>query len=449
MNGGPEDHRTERARDRLAALRDQALDAFRAGIHAANPARVVATSLRKRPPERPFEAVLAIGKASLGMLEGAAPWLPDEMDGVVVTTSAQASGRAAVFGVEVFGASHPVPDTVGELAASAALELASLGPRHVLVLLSGGASALLPAPVEGVSLSDKVAATEALLACGATIHEINAVRKHLSRIKGGGLARALADSGSEATVLVLSDVPGDDLSVVGSGPTVGDPSTFQDCWDVLVAHGLDGAGGRRPSLPAAVLEHLRRGVAGEVPETLSPSSPALRRVRNRLVGSNRASVLAAAESLRWSLSADSAAIDVHEEPVVGEAREVGAALVSRLGVRSTAMVSGGETTVTLRGDGRGGRSQELALACAIAASERGVTSPWCLLSAGTDGRDGPTDAAGALVDAGTVARGGGLEEARAALERNDSYRFLSAAGDLVRTGETGTNVADLQILLVP
>ena len=468
--------------DSSRGLGTQLLHAFEAGLEAANPTAAVRRAFEARPPG-PFSAVLAVGKASLGMLDGAAPWLPAEMPGVVVTTAGQAGRRAAIHGVEVFGAGHPVPDAVGEAAAAAVCQLFERRPESLLVLISGGASALLPAPAEGLLLADKIATTEALLASGASIHEVNTVRKHLSRFKGGGLARLAHKAGTKATVLVLSDVPGDDLSVVGSGPSVGDASTFAEARAVLERCVRP----ESPPIPGRVLEHIGLGCLGEVPETPAPGDSVFGSVETLLVGGNAASVAAAAVQLQGSFR-----VIREETPIEGEAREVGRQLARRLNSEhldpeadgcegDLAFCGGGETTVTIRGRGLGGRNQELALAFALEmeilnfeaeqptggeprddeteAMDSGRAGAlrrrdpansqpvWAFLSAGTDGRDGPTDASGALVTPATIERGGGVKAARQALQDNDSYRFLDAAGALLQTGETGTNVADLQLFV--
>ncbi|MEM1246726.1 MAG: DUF4147 domain-containing protein [Acidobacteriota bacterium] len=406
-----------------------AVEAFEAGLAAAEPSRAVRLALGAE--DRRWPAVLAVGKASLGMLEGAAEWLDEESPGVVVTTAGQAGQRAAVLGVEVFGAGHPVPDAVGLSASVAVEELLRGGSEELLVLISGGASALLPAPAAGVGLADKIATTQALLASGASIHEVNAVRKHLSRFKGGGLAE-LAEH-RRSTVLILSDVPGDDLSVVGSGPFTPDPSTFADAVDVLDRYAV--------AVPGSASERLKRGAAGDLAETPFAGAPCFAHVDQRLVGGNAASVAACAEVL-----SSRGEVVTKADPVEGEARSVGQRLAAEVVDSGAGLaVCGGETTVTLRGDGLGGRNQELALAFALAMENLVTRGDWAFLSAGTDGRDGPTDAAGAVVTAETIARGGGPRVARAALDANDSYRFLEAAGGLLVTGETGTNVADLQV----
>jgi hydroxypyruvate reductase len=293
-----------------------------------------------------------------------------------------------------------------------------------------------------VTLAEKVAVTDLLLRSGADIHELNTVRKHLSRLKGGGLAAAARPAAVEA--LILSDVIGDDPSTIASGLTAPDPTTFGDARAVLVRRGVwDRA-------PAAVRARIERGCRGEEPETPKPGDPIFARVANRIIGSNGLSLDAAAGKAR-DLGYGTA---VASRALAGEAREAAASLLGRIldgpraGETPRAVLAGGETTVTIRGGGRGGRNQEMALAFALAAERSGPRGSWVFLSAGTDGRDGPTDAAGAVVDGSTLARGrrAGLDPRRA-LDDNDSYAFLDAAGALLRTGATGTNVADLQVFL--
>jgi hydroxypyruvate reductase len=293
-------------------------------------------------------------------------------------------------------------------------------------------------------LADKIAATNLLLASGADIGEMNTVRKHLSRLKGGGLARLAARADLHA--LILSDVLGDDLSTIASGPTVPDPTTFADAKAVLERRGV------WQKLPATVRDHIERGVSEQLQETPKPGDPVFERTGSTLIGSNAVSL----QAMRKAAEDAAFRVIIHDDCLRGEAREaaqgfVHAALAAAAagGPRPLALMAGGETTVTLRGSGRGGRNQEMALAFALAAEKEGLSGNWAFLSGGTDGRDGPTDAAGGVVDPGTLARirDGGADPA-ALLADNDSYRALSAADDLLRTGATGTNVADLQVLLI-
>lgn len=343
-------------------------------------------------------------------------------------------------------AGHPIPNEAGQEGALRILDLARQASARDLVfcLISGGGSALLPAPVEGVHLADLQALTGAMLRCGATINEINAVRKHCSRLKGGQLARVA----SPATVisLVLSDVVGNPLDVIASGPTVPDTTTFGDAYAVLDKFGIV------DEVPKNIIARLRAGMAGDIPDTPKPGDPLFDRVQNVIVGSN-AIAARAAEAAARDMDWHTLVLSTYVE---GEAREiarVGAAIAKSLVSegwpipRPACVIAGGETTVTLRGTGKGGRNQELALAAAIALEGwQGVT----LFTLATDGTDGPTDAAGAVVDGQTVARARELGMSAADyLARNDSYSFFDRLGDLIRTGPTNTNVNDLLFVLAP
>lgn len=381
--------------------------------------------------------VLAVGKAAFGMTRAAVETLGEQvrLADVLVVTHDEAK-RLGSF--ETLRSGHPLPDERGHAAArQIQRRAAALGAGDLaLVLVSGGASALLPAPAPGVGLEEKLEVTRQLLRGAATIHELNAVRKHLSTTKGGGLLRQLRPA--QAVTLALSDVIDDDPSVIGSGPTAPDPSTFEDALAVLERCGVAG------TCPAPVRERLEAGARGDLEETPKPGDPIFDEAVYRIVGGNRTSVQVMA-------AACGAGVDVEPEPLEGEARVVGAMLAARFAATPyRAWVAGGETTVTVRGGGTGGRNQELALAFALAAAESslGDRHDWVFLAAGTDGRDGPTDAAGGVVDASTIdrIRNAGVDPV-AALEDNDSYRALDAGGALLRTGATGTNVADTAVFL--
>lgn len=349
--------------------------------------------------------------------------------------------------VRVAAGSHPVPDTESARAGVEALALAAqsraCGDRLV-VLLSGGASSMLVSPAEGIALEDKIALTHLLLRSGLPIGDLNAIRKHLSAIKGGQLAAAAGRS----VTFALSDVHGpveDDPAVIGSGPTVGDPATFDDAERALRAAGLMAA------VPASVRLRLARGIRGEVRETIKPGDPRLASAAFVLAGSRRDAM----EGARDEALARGYEVECLGPPIVGEASLAGAAFVDRVraGVRDRSrprcIIASGETTVTLPLSGvtgRGGRNQEFALAAASGLQDLGACA---LASVGTDGIDGPTAAAGACADATTIARAiaMGLDPA-AALRAHDAYPFFEALGDLVVTGPTGTNVGDLQILLL-
>jgi len=347
--------------------------------------------------------------------------------------------------VELYEAGHPLPDAAG-LQAAGAIEEMLQGTREedlVLILISGGGSALLPAPAGEVTLDEKGVVTRLLQEAGAEIGELNTVRKHLSRLKGGGLARLAAPA--RVLTLILSDVIGDPLEVIASGPSVPDPTTYADALEVLDRRRL------LAKVPPAVLAHLRRGAAGALPETAKPGAPFFDRTVNLLVGNNARAVFAAArEAERLSYRTL-----VLSTTVAGEAREVAAvhaAMAREIVARGyplpppACLISGGETTVTVRGRGRGGRNQEFALAAALEIAGLPGT---LVLSAGTDGTDGPTDAAGAFADGGTVARAttAGLSPRKHLME-NDAYPFFASLGDLLMTGPTLTNVMDLRIVLV-
>lgn len=429
----------------MTKLREDARRILEAGIAAVDPREAVLRALAGGGGEeidlRAGGRVLLVGagKAAAGMARGALEVLGDRVAGGTLTVP---DGTVADLpGIEVWKAAHPVPDTRGLAGAVAALETARAAGADdlVLCLLSGGASALWPAPPAGVSLSDLRAVTDALLRAGAPIGEVNTVRRHLSRIAGGWLARAAAPA--RLLTLAVSDVVGSPPEAIGSGPTVPDPTTFHDALEVLRA--------REVAAPAAVLAHLQRGEAGEAPETAKPGDPAFRRASFHLVARNRDALEAAArEAERLGYRAT-----VLGDDLEGEAREV-AAQVAALAwgahaegdVRPAAYLLGGETTVTVRGAGKGGRNQELALAAALEIEgEPGVV----VAAVGTDGRDGPTGAAGGMVDGESVARAraAGVEP-RDALARNDAHASLRASGDLVVTGPTGTNVNDLVLVLV-
>jgi hydroxypyruvate reductase len=347
--------------------------------------------------------------------------------------------------VPIREAGHPMPDAAGVSATRemvAALESATRDDLVVCVI-SGGGSALLTLPFGGISLADLQQTTDALLRCGATIGEINVVRKHLDSVKGGGLARLAAPA--QLITLVLSDVVGNPLDAIASGPTVPDTSTFADALDVFERYKLWSA------LPPSVTDRIRRGVRGEWPETPKPGDPLFARTQTVVVGSNLLACQAAAAAAA-ELGLRSLILSTYVE---GEAREVGRVLAGILRevdasghplARPCCLVAGGETTVTVRGQGTGGRNQELALAAATAL--RGLDGV-LLASIGTDGSDGPTDAAGAWVNGATLDRATALGlDASAAIADNDSYTFFEAMGgsNLIRTGPTNTNVNDIYLL---
>ncbi|MBI3827406.1 MAG: glycerate kinase [Candidatus Rokubacteria bacterium] len=379
--------------------------------------------------------VLGCGKASAAMAAAAEEALGDRIAiGFVVVKDGY---RAPTRRVEIAEAGHPVPDARGEAAASRLVALAAEARADdlVLLLVSGGGSALTPAPAPPVTLAEKQALTRGLLRAGATINELNAVRKHLSRFKGGQLARSAAPA--RVLTLALSDVIGDPLDVIASGPTAPDVSTFGEALGVLERRQV------RATAPASVVARLEAGARGEIPETPKPGDPVFQRVTNVVIGNNALVVDAAAARGR----ALGLAPAILTRQLEGEAREVARSFVTRAQQLAPGgcLVDGGETTVTVRGSGRGGRCQEFALAAAMAME--GIDD-LAVLAAGTDGTDGPTDAAGGIADGGTIGRGRarGLDPA-ASLADNDAFGFLHAAGDLVVTGPTHTNLLDVYIAL--
>jgi len=426
------------------SLRQDALSIFKAGIAAADPYQAVRHYLTPELLSHYAKVhVIAFGKAACAMAQAAQDIIPGGMlagRGIAVTNYENAT---PVDNVDVIGASHPLPDTAGLDGARLIADRVRSAKENelVLVLVSGGGSALIPYPAGQITLQEKIATTDLLLACGATINQINCVRKHLSLLKGGGLARMAMPANVHA--LILSDVLGDDPSSIASGPTVADETTYADAIEILKDKGI------WEQMPTSVRQHLEQGKLGHIAETPKPGDDTFKNTGYTLIGSNTISVNAMLEAAR-KLGYQA---ELYSGHLSGEARTVAETLVAECAQKRPnqpiALLAGGETTVTLKGTGRGGRNQEMALAFALAAEQNGLTGNWAFLSGGTDGRDGPTDAAGGLVDNNTVKRmaQAGVNPVEL-LENNDSYNALKASGDLVNTGATGTNVADLQILLI-
>lgn len=411
------------------AIRSELTDLFLAGVAAADPVRAVAEALKARPVEVPEGGtliLLAIGKAANGMMQAARSAVPEGVPTRCLIVTNYENHRD-IAGVACYGAGHPVPDGNGVIAGLAVEKLLREASARdvVLALISGGGSALLPGPVEGVTLADKAEVNRLLLASGADIEETNIVRQALSRLKGGGLLRLA--SPAPVRSLILSDVVGDDLRVIASGPTVGPIADLATARDV--AHRL-GIWEQMPEAARAALERV------EARDPLPDPDAAL-------VGSNAISVTAMA-------AAAGRPVRVVEAPLIGPVTKAAEQVLDLAASTppGTALLFGGETTVVLSGTGRGGRNQELALRVALLAEERGLSGDWLFLSGGTDGRDGPTDAAGAIVDGQSLSRmrAAGVDP-RALLANSDSQAALAASGDLLITGATGTNVADLQIFL--
>ncbi|KAA0894330.1 glycerate kinase [Oryzomonas rubra] len=435
---------TETARHTLHTLFKAALGAVEPGAALAPHLDRVGERLRNEGLQR--LVVAGFGKAAIPMALAAQERLGALISSglVIAPHGTPPFKKGELETIEVAFAGHPHPDSAGEAAARRIMAQAhTCGERDLLLLLiSGGGSALLAAPAEGITLEEKRVTAHLLMAAGADIFELNCVRKHLSAVKGGQLARLAFPA--RVMALMISDVPGDRLDVIASGPAVADPTTFGDALGVLGRFGLT------DRVPPAVRQRLEQGNAGMVAETPKPDDPLFATVESIVAARNR-DALSAAAGTAQALGLE---VNISEEIVAGEAREAGRRLAHEaLRCRANlsagqrgCLVSGGETTVTVRGTGRGGRNQELALAFALeVAATPGIT----LLSAGTDGIDGPTDAAGAIVDGETVplARRAGLDPV-ASLADNDAYPLLDACGALLRCGPTGTNVMDLQICLI-
>lgn len=441
--------------EQVKEMRQHAREIFQAALKAVDPVEAILRHVKQvddglqigahRFKFEDYDRILVTGagKAGAAMAKALEDLLGNRIsDGVIVVKEGHG---LPLQHVRLHEAGHPVPDDRGIRGAEDVLSLVKAAGERDLVIcvISGGGSALLVAPAEGVTLADKQEVTRLLLACGADIHEINTVRKHLSRAKGGGLARLAYP----ATVvsLILSDVIGDDLNVIASGPAVPDTSTFADARDVFRKYDIWN------QVPESVRKRFQRGVAGDIDDTPKAGDAVFQRCYFELVGTNIQALIAASKEARrkgyQSL--------ILSSTVEGEAREVAKMFVAiAKEVRSSAnpisapacILCGGETTVTIQGEGKGGRNQEFALASAmiIDGMENIV-----VLGGGTDGTDGPTDAAGAVADGSTITR------ARATnldpldhLRRNDSYHFFQPLGDLILTGPTRTNVSDVYMVLV-
>ena len=439
----------------MREMREHIFDIFRAGLAAVAPDQAILRHLKRCGSDLLIDAsslclddferiiVIGAGKATAPMAAAVETLLGDRItSGAIVVKEGHGLDLSRI---EVFEAGHPVPDQRGVEGTRRLLKLAgNAGARDLVVcLISGGGSALMIAPAEGIGLDDKQDTTRQLLACGADIHEMNTVRKHLSAVKGGRLAaRAMP-----ATVvsLILSDVVGDDLDVIASGPTVPDPTTYRDARRVLESHAIF------DTVPHPVRQHILAGIEGRHEETPKADHACFRNCRSVLVGTNFQALKAAAEHAR-QLGYRPLILTARLE---GEAREV-AKVLCAVAVEALesghpaapplCLLCGGEPTVTLTGNGLGGRNQEMALAATLALDgHEGIV----MMSGGTDGTDGPTDAAGAIADGTTVRRAKQIGlDARDFLRRNDSYHFFKALDDLVITGPTRTNVMDTIIFLV-
>jgi glycerate 2-kinase len=441
----------------------QILQIFNAGITAADPYLAVKKVLLGDPGLDIFLSkkgrgskiesgnpdkihLIAFGKAAIPMLSAALDTIPgDNLSGSCIAVT-NYENYSPLDHAHVIGAGHPLPDDAGLQAAKLVSQRvqSATSRERILVLISGGGSALLPLPVDGVSLFEKTIVTQLLLSSGATINQINCVRKHLSLLKGGGMAKLAYPALLHA--LILSDVVGDDISSIASGPTVPDPTFFSDAIQIINDYQL------WDQIPVSVQIHLENGVRKRIAETPKPDEFIFQNTGHTLIGSNAISLQAVCES----------AVELgycthlYSDNLCGESRLVAdnmaehAKSLAADGLKTAiAVIAGGETTVTLTGNGKGGRNQEMALAFALAVERRGLNAGWVFLSGGTDGRDGPTDAAGGVVDADSLQRMrmAGVNPQQL-LDSHDSYAALQAGGDLLITGATATNVADLQILLL-
>jgi len=446
--------------DLLSKMRSQAQELFRASLRRVDPYEAVRRFVRlegntllldeEGEPEtvlelKAFDRVFVVGggKATAPMARAVEDILGERIKkGIINVKYGFGEG---LLRTELIEAGHPLPDQKGEEGARKILDLLeSAGERDLIFsLISGGGSALLPLPAGTITLAEKQALTKKLLACGASIDEINTIRKHISLSKGGQLARAAFPA---FTVnLMLSDVVGDRMDVIASGPFVPDQSTFREAWAIIEKYEFT-------DIPESIRGHLQEGLEGKIPETPKAGDVVFSRVRNRVVGSN----LLALESAKEEAERMGYRTLLLSSMVEGETKEVARVhtavakeiLASGQPLRVPAcVISGGETTVTIRGHGFGGRNQEFCLAAALDLME--MPPRVVVLSGGTDGNDGPTPAAGAIVDQQTVQRGiqAGLKAAEY-LRNNDSFRFFEKTGDLLMTGPTKTNVMDVRLVLV-
>ena len=438
--------------NRRLELRQKSEYIMQAALKAVDPAQAVYTYFEDHPeilaeirrtPGRLL--VVGAGKAGAPMAQAVSRLFGDQISQGRVVVKVGHTLPDPLPNIQLSEAGHPVPDEAGVTATRHITELlAGAGADDtVLCLISGGGSALLVQPAGSLTLTDLQQTTQALLDAGSTITQVNTLRRHLSAVKGGQLARWAAPA--RGFTLILSDVVGDPLPAIASGPTVPDPTSFGDAWAVISQFQLEKV------LPGAVLEYLQAGQRGEIADTPGPDDPVFNRVTNVIIGSNLIAAQAAVEAARQQ-GFTARLLSTYIE---GEAREVGCVLAGlakgvargESGLTLPAcLVLGGETTVTIRGDGKGGRNQEMALSAAIALTGWPGILIACL---GTDGNDGPTDAAGAFADGTTVRRAveAGLNPTEY-LQRNDAYHFFKTTNDLIMTGPTNTNVNDLSLILV-
>ncbi|MBU2498017.1 MAG: glycerate kinase [Proteobacteria bacterium] len=446
--------------DLLKQMRSEAVTLFHAAVKRVNPYEAVRQFVRidqKRlllgqdgQPKTEldldaFDRIFLVGggKATAPMAKAMEGLLGERINGGAINVKYGFTEHLSF--IDTVEADHPLPDQKGVEGTRKILEILNgAGERDLIFsLISGGGSALLPMPAGAITLAEKQAVTRRFLECGASIDEINAIRKHISLSKGGQMARAAFP----ATIvnLMLSDVVGDRIDVIASGPFVPDSSTFKDAWSIVEKYGLH-------DLPDSVRGYVQKGVAGEVPETPKEGDPIFDKVHNFIIGSN----ILALEAVRTTAEEMGYETLILSSMVEGETKEVARVhtaiakeiLSSGRPLKPPAcIISGGETTVTIRGEGLGGRNQEFCLASAW--DLRGLAPRVVILSGGTDGNDGPTPAAGAVVDPSTVRHGADLGlDARDYLKNNDAYHFFEKTNDLLVTGPTNTNVMDVRLVLV-
>lgn len=442
--------------DLLRQMRQDALAIFQASLQAVDPIAAVKRYLTlendtlivagKSFPLTKYKGIFLVGfgKAGASMARGVEDVLQERLEAGIINVKYGHVQRLSSK-IKINEAGHPVPDAAGMAGAREIVQFleARRADELVICVISGGGSAIFPLPQEGITLEEKQEMTRQLLACGADIKEINAIRKHISRVKGGQLAR-IAQPATLIT-LILSDVIGDPLDSIASGPTAADSTTFQDCVNILTKYQLWG------KIPRSIEQHLQAGAAGKIPDTPKAGDPAFTSTHNVIVGSNWQAVQAA-EQAAAALGYRTLILSTFIEGETRDVARVHAAIAKEVRksghpiAAPACILSGGETTVTIRGTGLGGRNQEFVLAAAMDLRDMDNV---VVLSAGTDGTDGPTDAAGALADGKSIARAQQLSlNASDYLQNNDSYHFFAALGDLIKTGPTNTNVMDLRIVLI-
>ncbi len=439
----------------LEKLRSDARAIFDAGLKAVDPIKAVknhinrdGNTLRVQGIEYDVAAyeniyVIGMGKAAASMAKAVEDILGDKLTAGIVNV--KYGHTVPLNKIKINEAAHPVPDDAGLKGSQEIIELLKkTGEKDLVIcLISGGGSALLPLPAGNLTLEDKQAVTKSLLECGADIHEINSIRKQISAVKGGRLAALVYPS--TLISLILSDVIGDDLDVIASGPTVPNTHTFHDCRTIIDKYKLD------ERVPKSVIEYIEKGCSGEIEDTPKSDSSVFERTQNAIVGSNILAVSAAKEEAE-ELGYNSLVLSTFIHGETKEVAKVHTAIAKEIISsgnplkKPACIISGGETTVTIEGKGLGGRNQEFVLAAAL--DIEGLNDV-VILSGGTDGNDGPTDAAGAIADGTTISRASKLGlNAYKHLCDNNSYNFFKPLGDLLITGPTNTNVMDLRVLLI-